>query len=414
MSRHVQLLVALLLGGVTGALLHGHSELSGVAAFELHLLRPLGQLFLRLLFMVVVPMVFSALVLGVLELAQGRGLGKVAARTLLWTVVTSSVSVFIGVALVAVLEPGAGFTLESVQVDAQRAAVEGLQRNAAAALSPGQALVELLPKNPLDTATRALSGDMLPFMVFALLFGAALGLGGSDSGAKRVSEVLREVYAASMTIVGWAMRLAPLGVFAIVFGTMYQHGAGLVGSLLRYIGVVLLGLLIQQFVVYSLVLRYGARRSPLQFFRAIRDVMTTAFATSSSNATLPQSLETAEARLGLRPEVSRFVLTVGATANQNGTALFEGITVLFLAQVYGIQLGAAEQVQVVVMSIVTGIGTAGVPGGSMPLILLLLQQVGVPPEGLGIVLGVDRFLDMCRTTVNVTGDLVIASAVDDA
>lgn len=414
MSRHVQLLVALLFGGVAGALLHGHGDLPLVATVEEQVLRPLGQLFLRLLFMIVVPMVFSALVLGVLELAQGRGLGKVAARTLGWTVLTSSVSVLIGVGLVAALQPGAGFTLESVQVQEQRAAVDGLQRHAAAALSPGQALVELLPKNPLDTATRALSGDMLPFMVFALLFGAALGLGRSDTGANRVSEVLREVYAASMTIVGWAMRLAPIGVFAIVFGTLYQHGAGLVGSLLRYIGVVLLGLLIQQFVVYSMVLRYGARRSPLQFFRDIREVMTTAFATSSSNATLPQSLETAELRLGLRPEISRFVLTVGATANQNGTALFEGVTVLFLAQVYGIQLGMAEQVQVVVMSIVTGIGTAGVPGGSMPLILLLLQQVGVPPEGLGIVLGVDRFLDMCRTTVNVTGDLVIASAVDDA
>ena len=169
--------------------------------------------------------------------------------------------------------------------------------------------------------------------------------------------------------------------------------------------------MLQQFLVYSALLKFIAKRSPLKYFSDCRDVYLYAFSTASSNATLPKALETAEHKLKLPREISRFVLTVGSTANQNGTALFEGITVLFLAQVYGIDLSLAAQIQVVFMSILAGIGTAGVPGGSLPLIMILLQTVGIPAEGMGIILGVDRFLDMCRTTVNVSGDLVIAGLV---
>jgi DAACS family dicarboxylate/amino acid:cation (Na+ or H+) symporter len=174
---------------------------------------------------------------------------------------------------------------------------------------------------------------------------------------------------------------------------------------------VVAGLLLQQLGVYSAMLALVARRSPLDFFRKCRGVYLYAFSTASSNATLPLSLEVAETRLQLPPDVSRFVLTVGATANQNGTALFEGITVLFLAQVYGLDLTAGQQVRVMLMSILAGIGTAGVPGGSLPMVLIVAQSVGVPAEGMGLILGVDRFLDMCRTTVNVSGDLVIAALV---
>ena len=162
----------------------------------------------------------------------------------------------------------------------------------------------------------------------------------------------------------------------------------------------------------GLLLKFGARRSPIAFFATCRDVLTHAFSTASSNATLPLSLDAAEHRLGLDPRVGRFVLTIGATGNQNGTALFEGVTVLFLAQVYGVHLDLAGQAQVVGLSIVAGIGAAGVPGSSLAMIMVLLGQIGVPPEGLGLILGADRFLDMCRTTVNVAGDLVIAAVVD--
>jgi DAACS family dicarboxylate/amino acid:cation (Na+ or H+) symporter len=214
-----------------------------------------------------------------------------------------------------------------------------------------------------------------------------------------------------MRIVHFVMKLAPVAVFAIVFNTALTQGVGVLRSLLFYVVTVVAGLALQQFGTYSLLLRMVGHRSPVEFFRKCREVYLYAFSTASSNATLPLSLEVAESSLGLPPQVSRFVLTVGATANQNGTALFEGVTVLFLAQVYGLDLTAGQQVRVMVMSVLAGIGTAGVPGGSLPMVMIVAQSVGIPAEGMGLILGVDRFLDMCRTTVNVSGDLVIAALV---
>ena len=226
--------------------------------------------------------------------------------------------------------------------------------------------------------------------------------------------VLEQIFDACMRVVAWVMQLAPGAVFAIVFGTALTFGVGVIASLALYVATVIGGLAIQQFVVYSMVLRSVAGRSPVAFFRACREVYLYAFSTSSSNATLPLSLDTAERRLGITPAIGRFVLTVGSTANQNGTALFEGVTVMFLAQAYGLDLTLGEQVRVMVMSIIAGIGTAGVPGGSLPMVLIVAQSVGVPAEGMALVLGVDRLLDMCRTTVNVSGDLVIGALVDNA
>jgi dicarboxylate/amino acid:cation (Na+ or H+) symporter, DAACS family len=214
-----------------------------------------------------------------------------------------------------------------------------------------------------------------------------------------------------MIIVHFVMRLSPVAVFAIVFNTALTFGTGVFASLFFYVLTVTLGLLIQQFGVYAALLWGVARRSPVEFFRNCREVYLYAFSTASSNATLPLSLEVAETKLRLPPQISRFVLTVGSTANQNGTALFEGVTVLFLAQAYGLDLTAGQQVRVMLMSILAGIGTAGVPGGSLPMVMIVAQSVGVPAEGMALILGVDRFLDMCRTTVNVSGDLVIAALV---
>jgi DAACS family dicarboxylate/amino acid:cation (Na+ or H+) symporter len=256
---------------------------------------------------------------------------------------------------------------------------------------------------------------MLPLMVFALIFGVALSAGANPSDPSNPSLVvsfLEQVFDACMRIVEWVMRLAPYAVFAIVFGTALTFGIAVLRPLLLYVATVIGGLLLQQFVVYSALLRTVAGRSPVSFFRACREVYLYAFSTASSNATLPLSLETAERKLGISPAIGRFVLTVGSTANQNGTALFEGVTVMFLAQAYGLDLSLADQVRVMVMSIVAGIGTAGVPGGSLPMVLIVAQSVGVPAEGMALILGVDRLLDMCRTTVNVSGDLVISALVD--
>jgi DAACS family dicarboxylate/amino acid:cation (Na+ or H+) symporter len=208
------------------------------------------------------------------------------------------------------------------------------------------------------------------------------------------------------------MRLAPLAVGALTFSLCSRFGWGLLLSLGKYVLVVILGLSIQQFVVFGALLAIFAKKSVLSFIIDIREVIVTAFSTASSNVTLPVSLRVAEQKLRLSKKVSSFVLTVGATANQNGTALFEGVTVLFLAQVFNVELTAAQQVTVMLMSVMAGVGTAGVPGGSLPLIVIVLQSVGIPAEGIGIVLGVDRFLDMCRTVLNVSGDLVAATIID--
>ena len=411
MKSHYQLLLALVLGAVLGTVLHSQADLPWLNSLNTHFLLPIGQIFLRLIFMIVVPMIFSAIILGVYELGKGRGLGQVAGKTLFYTVIASSCSVLIGITLVNFFEPGKGVEIDSAVLAQQAQAISTIQGNVAAAKPLSQALVDLIPKNPLDAAVRAFDGEIVAFMFFALIFGFALSRLPKKEQPSSLIQVLEDVFHTCMKIVDFAMLLAPFGVFALVFNTAFKFGMGIFQSLFYYIIIVLAGLLLQQFLVYSALLKFIAKRSPLKYFSDCRDVYLYAFSTASSNATLPKALETAEHKLKLPREISRFVLTVGSTANQNGTALFEGITVLFLAQVYGIDLSLAAQIQVVFMSILAGIGTAGVPGGSLPLIMILLQTVGIPAEGMGIILGVDRFLDMCRTTVNVSGDLVIAGLV---
>jgi DAACS family dicarboxylate/amino acid:cation (Na+ or H+) symporter len=409
---YLKLLIALVLGIVCGTILHSRPDIGWLVAVNTHVLQPVGQIFLRLIFMIVVPMVFSALVLGVCELGRRHGLGRVAGKTLLFTLVTSALSVLIGVTLVNMLGPGRGFEIDRALVTEQSTAVQTIESAAASSKPLSQIIVELVPRNPIDSAAKALDGEMLPLMVFSLLFGFGLSLVTRQSeGTRTLVTMLEQVFAVCMTIVDLAMRLAPFAVFAIIFNTAFRFGYEVFAALFFYVVTVVAGLLIQQLVVYSALLRAVAGRSPLRFFGACRDVYLYAFSTASSNATLPLALETADEKLKLPPNIARFVLTVGSTANQNGTALFEGITVLFLAQVYAIDLTTAQQMQVMVMSIVAGIGTAGVPGGSLPLVMIVVQSVGIPAEGMGLILGVDRFLDMCRTTVNVSGDLVIAALV---
>lgn len=415
LKPHTKLLIALILGAGIGSLCHPYANLQSLVDFNTHILQPVGQIFLRLIFMVVVPLVFSALVLGIYELGQGRGLGHIAGKTLFYTVISSAASVLIGITLVNLFKPGVGFQVDPELLKTQSSQLEKIQSNASQAKSTSQSIVELVTKNPLDSALKALDGEMLAFMLFALIFGMGLVFSTQEkSGENMLVKLLEQVLAACMKIVEMAMKLAPFAVFVIVFNTAFKLGYTVFASLLFYVAIVVTGLLIQQFIVYSFLLKTIAKRSPWNFFVACKEVYLYAFSTASSNATLPRSLACAEKDLNLPPKISRFVLTVGATANQNGTALFEGITVLFLAQVYGVNLDLTQQIQVVLMSILAGIGTAGVPGGSLPLIMILLTTVGIPAEGLGLILGVDRFLDMCRTTLNVSGDLVIAALVSSS
>ncbi len=413
MKNHHYLLIALILGATLGSISHLYQDIYAIQFLVTHILGPIGQIFLRLVFMVVVPLIFCGLFIGVTQLSAHHGLGKVAGKTIFFTLISSLSSVIIGVVLVTLLKPGVGTIAPELLPQTSIDQVTTIANNATNAKSFSEIIVNLIPKNPVEAATKAFDGEIVALMIFALIFGIAFSKTSRPEGKKTlVIDWCEQIYETCLTIVQTVMRYAPWAVFALIFSTTSKYGHQIIFSLGNYVFVVVFALLIQQFGVYSIMLKLFTKWSPLAFYKCCREVYLTAFATSSSNATLPTALETAEHKLKLRPAISRFVLTVGSTANQNGTALFEGVTVLFLAQVFHVDLSLSQQFLVILMSIVAGIGTAGVPGGSLPLIMILLGQVGIPPEGLGLILGVDRFLDMCRTTVNVSGDMVIAAVVD--
>lgn len=402
------LLAGMLLGVVAGGLANllwgGRAELLWVVD---GIAQPLGHLFLRLIFMVVIPLLLSALTLGVLGLGDLRALGKVGLRTLAVTLLISSLAALTGVVLVNVFRPGEGMA-EEVRASLWQSLGQAQSAVSAADTTPGLgALFRVVPDNPVRAAAQ---GDMLAVMVFALVFGIGLTRAAADR-VETLRAFLEGLYEVTMAIVAMAMRLAPYGVACLLFSLTARSGFGVLRQLAAYVGVVVLGLAFHQLITYGLILRLGARVSPTGFFRAAAPVLVTAFATSSSNATLPLTLRVANERLGIPRDIGNFVLTLGSTANQNGTALFEGVTVLFLAQFFGVSLSWANQLLVVFMAVLAGVGTAGVPGGSLPMIVPVLVAVGVPAEGIGVILGVDRLLDMCRTVLNVSGDLTAAAVV---
>lgn len=407
------MLLGFALGSILGLVVYKfYADVAWISGFTAYVLQPIGQIFLRVIFSAVVPLVFSSIVLGVYEMGDFKSLGRISFKTLIYTIVASTASVVIGLALVSWLKPGVGFDSKIVENLIPTSRHAEVISNASKAKPVVQSIVELVPRNPIEAATRALDGEMLSLMVFALIFGAALlAVRGDRSGDPlvRIFESLRDV---SMKIVDFAMMLAPVAVGALTFSLCSRFGWDLLYSLGKYVAVVILGLGLQQFLVFGLLLAVFARRSVWTFLLDIKEVLVTAFSTASSNATLPVSLRVADQKLRLNKRISSFVLTVGATANQNGTALFEGVTILFLAQVFSVDLTISQQITVMAMSVMAGIGTAGVPGGSLPLIVIVLQSVGIPAEGIGLVLGVDRFLDMCRTVLNVSGDLVAATVID--
>jgi DAACS family dicarboxylate/amino acid:cation (Na+ or H+) symporter len=406
---HARILLGAVIGAVLGVvafLVAGDSP--ALDAALQYVARPVGQIFLRLLLMLVLPLLFSALALGVSGLGDLRSLGRIGLRTLAYTVSVSAIAVGIGFLLVNLLRPGDGVSAETRASMLAGAAERASAITAAPAPKSGiELLVAIVPDNPLRAAA---GGDMLGVMFFALFFGIGLSLVRSD-GARRLESVVQGLYDVSMRLIHVVIGFAPFGVAALLFSLTAELGWEILGQLARYVGVVLAGLAIHQFVVYAIAVRVLGGMSPLAFYRGIQEAMITAFSTASSNATLPTALRVAEEDLRLPPRVARFVLTLGSTANQNGTALFEGVTILFLAQFYGIELAASHQFLVLLICILAGIGTAGVPGGSIPVIAMVLGMVGVPVEGLGLILGVDRFLDMCRTVLNVSGDLAAAVVV---
>ncbi|MFZ4507167.1 MAG: dicarboxylate/amino acid:cation symporter [Fimbriimonas sp.] len=412
---HNKILIGLLAGAATGAVCQltlgkSNPNLVWVAT---NLAKPTGDVFLTLIFMVVVPLLFSALVLGVCELGDAAKVGKIGFLSLLMTILLSGTAVGIGILGVNLVAPGKHLS------EAQRTELiatysdqkQGAKSIEAAKKEPEDPpVLGIIPKNPFKEMNRALEGGLLPFMFFALVFGVALASVEPEK-ALPLKAVLEALFATTQRMIEFAMRLAPYGVFALIFRTTATLGFDLFRAVGLYVALVLVALALHLFGVYSLVLRFIAKRDPALFFRQIWLVILTAFSTSSSNATLPAAMKAAQEDVGLPRNISSFVLTVGATANQNGTALFEGITILFLCQLFGIDLSLAQQFTVMGLAIAAGIGTAGIPGGAWPMIATVLATLGVPAEAIGIVFGIDRILDMSRTVVNVVGDITIAACV---
>ena len=370
---------------------------------------PAGQIFLRLLFMLVIPLLFSALVVGVAEMGDLKSLGRAGWKTLAMTVIVSGIAVVIGLAMVNIFRPGDGVdpALAAQLLEQGREGAGAIVENAPETVQLGQFFLDLIPSNVF---TAAAENQILPVMVFALLFGIGLVMAKSPN-TDRLQNVIEGILEVTMKLINMVIKLAPYAIACLMFNLAALFGWDLLVRLAAFVGVAVGAMAIHMFVVYPLVVWFGAGMSPIKFFRGVREPMVVAFSTASSNASLPVALKAADEQLGLPRKIARFVLTVGATANQNGTALFEGVTVLFLAQFFGIDLTITQQLVVMLVCILGGIGTAGVPAGSLPVVAMILVMVGVPAEGIGLILGVDRFLDMCRTTLNVTGDLVLATVV---
>lgn len=420
-GMHTKILLGLLIGAVAGiiaSLVWGSKNADLTWVID-NITQPLGNLWLRLLLMIVIPLVFSALVLGVAGLGNVKKLGRIGFKTLAYTLIISAISVVIGLSLVNLIEPGTRIdakTAASLEAEygdyaAEKVTVvtaEKAQMEAEDVPVITQISETLIPENPFTSMVG--NPNLLHIMFFALIMGMAATMIPKET-AKPFLGFFDGVFEISVKIINGIMQIAPYAVTLLVFSSIASFGMDLLKALLWFILVVLGGLLIHAVVVYSASVYFLSGLSPLTFFKKVKTTAVTAFSTSSSNATLPTALRESQENLGVPEEINSFVLTIGATANQNGTALYEGVTIIFLAQLAGMDLTLSEQLTVAYLAILGGIGTAGVPGGSIPYIIVVLAGLGVNPALIAIILGVDRILDMCRTAVNVVGDITAATFV---
>ncbi|HET6602614.1 MAG TPA: dicarboxylate/amino acid:cation symporter [Xanthomonadaceae bacterium] len=359
------------------------------------LLRAVGEIFVRSLQMLVVPLVFVSLVCGTSALKEPARLGRLGAKSLLMYLGTTALAVTFALFLAVLVQPGSGVQLEGAE------------------FTPAQAppmldvLIDMVPRNPFEAMA---SGNMLQIIVFSILFGLAITLVGGSAG-ERVRSLFESFNSVIMQLVAILMAVAPYGVFALIARVAASLGAEVFQNLLLYFFLVLGALLFHLLVTYPILLTLLARLNPLTFLRKMRPAMLFAFSTASSNATLPVTLRTVEYRLGVRNSVASFTIPLGATINMDGTAIMQGVATVFIANAYGVDLTLAQLMTVVLMATMASIGTAGVPGVGLILLAGVLQQVGLPVEAIGLVLGVDRLLDMTRTAVNITGDAMVACVV---
>ncbi len=399
------------IGLVLGALVGVFANLVGAdwLVNSILVVKPLGTAFIKAITMIVIPLVVASLVVGVASLGDLRTLGRFGGKTVAYYITTTAIAVTIGLTLSNIVKPGSGVAAESREQLMQDYAPESEGRIALAEERPSVAdiLLSMIPSNPVSAAA---NGDMLALIVFTLVFGAAASLL-NDEHKRAFLGFFEAVNQISMIVIGWIMKTAPYAVFVLLAAVTAEFGFDILQSLALYTVTVIIGLLIHGTVTYSLAVRIIGGLNPLYFFRRIREAQILGFSTSSSNATLPVTIAVAEKELGVSNRVASFVLPLGATINMDGTALYQGVAVMFIAQVFGIDLHWTAQLTVVLTATLASVGAAGVPSAGIITLVLVLQNAGVPETGIALILGVDRILDMLRTAVNITGDLSAATCI---
>jgi Na+/H+-dicarboxylate symporter len=373
---------------------------------------PVGTAFIRLITMIVIPLVIASLMVGTASLGDLRKLGRIGGKTVVYYFVTTALAVSLGLLLSNVIEPGGRVDPATRDQLASRYEGEAQGRVQIAAQAPSlkDVLLNMIPRNPVQAAA---DFDLLPLIFFSVVFGAAISVL-PENQRSAVVTFFEGINGASMVVIGWVMKLAPYAVFALIASVVAQFGLDLLRSLLVYSLTVIAGLAIHAFITLAVLVRFAAGLNPVAFFKRIFPVQIFAFSTSSSNATLPVTMSGAESGLGISKEVSSFVLPLGATINMDGTALYQAVAVMFIAQIYGIPLTLTAQLTVVITATLASIGAAGVPSAGLITLIIVLQSVGLGDKveaGIALILGVDRILDMLRTATNVTGDLSCAAFV---
>ncbi len=372
-----------------------------------------GYIFLALLQMIVIPLVFASIIRGIAAGEDMEQLRRVGLRTVGYFLATTAFAIMIGLGLALLIGPGSYISSEMVQQTLGGSSVNSTVSTPVSAPGvPGIAevpgmITTILPTNPLGALA---TGQMLQVVIFSIIIGVAL-VSMAPAQSKPLLELLGSLQEVSMTVVRWSMTLAPLAVFGLICKFTINLGIDALLGMLVYVGTVLLGLLIL-LVFYMAVVLIVSKRSPLGFLQSIRDVLLLAFSTSSSAAVMPLSIKAAEEKLGVRPSISQFVIPLGATINMNGTALYQSVAAVFLAQVFGIELGFGALLLLMITVVGASIGTPSTPGVGIVILALILSSVGIPTAGIALIIGVDRILDMSRTAVNVTGDLVTCLVMD--
>jgi Na+/H+-dicarboxylate symporter len=395
MKLTTKILIGLGLGALTGLILNIFAP-DLFSILDAFLFTPLGKIFINLITMLVVPIVLFSIILGTAGLGDPKKLGRIGLKTISYFLVTTAIAIVIGISLAYLIEPGLMGKFDT----------SGAEFKAEKAPPISETFLNLIPTNPFEALT---TGNMLQVIVFALFIGIALtALGDKTKGVLSLIEQGNEIM---MYLVGLVMKFAPYGTFGLIATAIGSQGIGAIKAMGIYMVVVILALIIHALFTYGSSVYFLGKKSPIWFFKGFSPAMGVAFSTSSSNATLPVSMETAQKNLRVPEPISSFVQPLGATINMDGTAIMQGVATIFIAQVYGVDLTIPELATVVLTAVLASIGTAGVPGVGLIMLAMVLQSVGLPVEGIGLILGIDRLLDMARTAVNITGDAACAVVV---